>query len=494
MKRMDKTDAPDLKSGVVYTGIGSGMMRKKLALTIDRKTKVPISEQIRRGITEAIREGVLLPGTRLPSWIDLAVQLGVSRGTVKTAYDRLFDEQLVVTSRSRGTSIAEHLPANMVCPVSPEPLPASEMYQEYWSPAGVFQMGVPADDAFPVPLFSRLFAAAARETMSSSHHYGDPRGESALRREIAGLLVLSRGIKCHPSQIFITAGFTGALGLILHALSLSGQKAWVENPGFPPARRALELAGLTIVPVSVDAEGINTEHGIRLAPEAALALVTPGQQAPLGMTLSRTRRNQLLAWAHQNSSWILEDDYLGELQLNRRAAPALASQDTSGRVIHIGSFSKTISPKLRLGFVVVPHSLIDVVADVAACLSPAPDPALQMATRAFLNEGHFLRHLRKMKKIYGIRSIELAKILQQAGYRPEINGLSVLLPLAENVSDRAIARHAYHYNLAPSPLSGWYLPGIPARSGLLLGISGKHDATLEQACEQLDSLIRKFST
>ncbi|QHM75398.1 HTH-type transcriptional regulatory protein GabR [Mixta theicola] len=467
------------------------MMTKKLALIIDRKTKIPISEQIRRGIVEAIREGVLLPGTRLPSWIDLATQLGISRGTVKTAYDRLSDEQLVVTSRSRGTCIAESLPAIAGCPLFPEAMPASDLYQHYFLPTGAFQMGVPANDAFPVPLFSRLLAAAMREAMSSSHHYGDPRGENELRREIAGLLTLSRGIKCHPSQIFITAGFTGALGLILHALSLGGQKAWVENPGFPPARRALELAGLTIVPVSVDAEGINTAYGIRHAADAALALVTPGQQAPLGMTLSQERRNQLLAWANRNGSWIVEDDYLGELQLNRRAAPALASQDTGGRVIHIGSFSKTITPQLRLGFAVVPQSLIDIVADVAASLSPAPNPALQMATRAFLSAGHFLRHLRKMKKIYGSRSSELLHLLQQAGHQAEINGLSVLVNLPESVSDRTLVHRAYHHGLAPSPLSGWYLPGTAARSGLLLGISGQSGASMVQACELLDNLIRK---
>lgn len=218
------------------------MNRPTLALTIDRNARISIAEQIRQGITEAIESGVLAPGTRLPSWIDLAIQLGISRGTVKTAYERLSDEQLVVMSRSRGTCVVDNLPPGRAAKKVPESVPTSELFKDFLFPTGDFQMGIPAGDVFPVPLFSRLFAASARHAVQSRQCYGDPRGESELRREIAGQLTLSRGIKCHPSQVFVTAGFTGGLGLILHALSLRGHKAWVENPGFPPARKALSLA------------------------------------------------------------------------------------------------------------------------------------------------------------------------------------------------------------------------------------------------------------
>lgn len=466
------------------------MAKQPFRLHIDRSARLSLSEQIRTGITEAIVGGVLTPGDRLPSWIDLAVQLGVSRGTVKTAYERLADAQLVVSSRAYGTCVADFIAQQNRQQPAPDPLPASPLYQDFFSPTGDFQMGIPVADAFPSTLFARLFSAAARARMASPQHYADPRGESALRREIAAQLALSRGITCHPSQVFVTTGFTGALGVILHALGLRGKKAWVENPGFPPARRALELAGLMPVPVPVDEEGMDIRAGEQLAQDAALALVTPGQQAPLGMTLSLERRHQLLTWAERNHSWIIEDDYLGELQLHRRAAPALASMDANGRVIHIGSFSKTISPTLRLGFMVVPTALTETVADVVASLSPAPDPALQMATRAFLHEGHFLRHLRKMKRTYSARSQALCQQLTAMGYRAQVNGLSVLLRLEEGVQDTAIARYAYTVGLAPSPLSSWYLPGTVSQAGLLLGMANGEETS--GACERLDAFIRRL--
>ncbi len=469
------------------------MSLNALKINLDRSARMSLSEQIRTTIAQAITSGVLAPGARLPSWIDLAVQLGVSRGTVKTAYERLADAQLVTSSRAKGTCVAQFLPARHQVSKHPEPVPDSSLYQNFFLPTGDFQMGIPASDVFPVTIFSRLFSAAVRERMSARQHYTDPRGEAELKREIAAQLVLARGIKCHPSQLFITTGFTGALGTILHALNLQGRKAWVENPGFPPARNALEMAQLSLVCVPVDDNGINVSYGVQHAEEAALALVTPGQQAPLGMTLSLERRGQLLAWAAKNQSWIIEDDYLGELQLNRRAAPALFSMDDAGRVIYVGTFSKTISPVLRLGFMVVPMALVDTVSDVVASLSPAPDPALQMAVQAFLHEGHFLRHLRKMKRTYSARGAELVEQLRALGYEASVNGLSVLLRLEDGAQDREIARNAGYCGLAPSPLSAWYSPGVPLQAGLLLGLATANGEQTRQACLRLDALIRRLT-
>ena len=187
--------------------------------------------------------------------------------------------------------------------------------------------------------------------------YPDPRGDPELRKEIAAYLGLARGIRCSPSQVFVTGGFSGALGLAIRGLQLERMEAWMEDPGFPLTRTALGLAGMTVTAVPVDAEGLDVAAGVRTAAGARLAVVTPGQQAPLGMTMSLPRRLALLAWARRNDAWIIEDDYLSELQLKGRAAPALASLDHGGRVLHIGSFSKTISPALRLGFMVVPPEL-----------------------------------------------------------------------------------------------------------------------------------------
>jgi GntR family transcriptional regulator/MocR family aminotransferase len=187
----------------------------------------------------------------------------------------------------------------------------------------------------------------------------------------------------------------------------------MEDPGFPLTRTALGLAGLTVIPVPVDSEGLDIAAGVRIAASATLAVVTPGQQAPLGMTMSLPRRLALLAWARRNDAWIIEDDYLSELQLKGPAAPALASLDHGGRVLHIGSFSKTISPALRLGFLVVPPEMAHRFADLAACLAPAPTAPVQRAVAEFLREGHYLRHLRRMKRLYAARREALVRCLEE---------------------------------------------------------------------------------
>ena len=303
-----------------------GLMTPVLDLQLDRTTKTPLTDQIRNGITTAISAGVLAPGARLPSWRDLAAQLGVSRGTVRAAYERLLDAQLIVSSR-----------------------------------------------------------------------------------------------------IVITAGFRGALGLALRVLALEGKSAWIEDPCFPLSRRALQIAQMSTVPVPVDAEGMDVAYGIEHASDAALAVVTAGQQAPLGTTLSLARRLRLLEWAAQAGAWIIEDDYLGELQLRGRAAPALASLDRAGRVIHIGSFSKTINPSLRLGFIVVPPALAQQFVEAATCVAPAPGPAVQLATAEFMRDGHYMRHLRRMKRVYATRRDALSACLESHGLSARLAGLAMLL-------------------------------------------------------------------
>jgi GntR family transcriptional regulator/MocR family aminotransferase len=203
-------------------------------------------------------------------------------------------------------------------------------------------MGVPAQESFPAKHFARIRSRAVRADSSAAPLYPDPRGEPDLRREIAAYLAIARGIECSPSQIVVTGGFGSGLGLALRVLGLEGRKVWMEDPGFPITRRGLELARLSFASIPVDGEGVDVEYGLRHAPDAALVVVTPGQQAPLGSTLSLARRLRLLDWAAQEKSWVIEDDYLSELQLEGRAAPALASIDRNGRVIHIGSYSKTI--------------------------------------------------------------------------------------------------------------------------------------------------------
>jgi len=325
-------------------------MPKLLQLELDRRATTPLAEQIRNGIRNAIETGVLASGARLPSWQDLAAQLGVARGTVRSAYEKLSAAQLIVASRATGTHVAARPSIAVRLHQPPDRGSFMEMYQEFTARPGIFRMGVPAQETFPAKLFARIRSRAVRAESSAAPLYPDPRGEPDLRREIAAYLAIARGIECSPSQIVVTGGFGSGLGLALRVLGLEGRKVWMEDPGFPFTRRGLELARLSFAPIPVDGEGVDVEYGLRHAPDAALVVVTPGQQAPLGSTLSLARRLRLLDWAAQEKSWVIEDDYLSELQLEGRAAPALASIDRNGRVIHIGSYSKTISPALRLGF------------------------------------------------------------------------------------------------------------------------------------------------
>ena len=276
-------------------------------------------------------------------------------------------------------------------------------------------------------------------------------------------------------------------------LALEGQKAWVEEPGFPFTRRGLELAGLSLAPIPVDASGIDVDHGLRHVPDAKLVVVTPGQQAPLGVTLSLERRLRLLDWAAQESVWVIEDDYLSELQLKGRAAPALASLDRDGRVIHIGSFSKTISPTLRLGFLVAPVSLLSRFAEVAACLAPSPGPSLQLATAEFMREGHYLRHLRRTKRAYSAQRDALLACLQLHVKAASITtaGLAALLRLPDGAPDTTIARETLAFGMAPTPLSAWYARPS-GRSGLLLGIATAPSKQLARSCDRLCGIIERF--
>ncbi|SDD85441.1 Aminotransferase class I and II [Cupriavidus sp. YR651] len=268
----------------------------------------------------------------------------------------------------------------------------------------------------------------------------------------------------------------------------------MEDPGFPLTRTALGLAGMTVAPVPVDSDGLDVDAGIRISPEAALAVVTPGQQAPLGMTMSLSRRLALLEWAKHYGGWVVEDDYLGELQLKGRAAPALASLDNDGRVLHIGTFSKTISPALRLGFLVVPPDVAGHFGDVAASLAPAPAAPVQHAVTEFMHEGHYLRHLRRMKRLYATRQEALVRALKTHATETlrlqATAGTAVVIALPQSVSDIDIAVRARSYALAPVPLSPWYATG-PAQQGLMLSVTNVNEGTLAADCSRLQELIHQ---
>jgi GntR family transcriptional regulator/MocR family aminotransferase len=355
-------------------------------------------------------------------------------------------------------------------------------------------MGVPSQDAFPFKLWSRMLIRAARRTGVAPVGYPDPRGDPDLRKEIAAYLGVARGLQCSPSQILVTAGFAGALGLAIRGLGIEGNEAWIEDPGFPLTRTALGLAGMSVRAVPVDSDGLDVDAGVRESAHAAVAVVTPGQQAPLGMAMSLPRRLALLDWARRNGAWIIEDDYLSELQLEGRAAPALASLDRDGRVLHIGTFSKTISPVLRLGFLVAPLDIIDRFSDITACLTPAPAAFVQHAVAEFLREGHYLRHLRRMKRLYSTQRDALFRCLDEVAPSSmkvrAAAGTAIAISLPDSASDVDIASRALGLGLAPAPLSPWYLESSP-RQGLLLGVTNLDEQRMVADCRRLVKLVHE---
>ncbi len=460
-----------------------------LSIQVDRAAAAPIGDQIYASLRQAIVDGRLAPGRRLPSGRDLAAQLGVARGTIRVAYDRLTAENLVFGAGPAGTRVCSQLPPRRADDEAPLDGPLAGFTRPYSSAPLPFQMGVPAHDAFPAKVWARMRTRAVRADAIAYTTYADPRGEPALRTQIASHLAVSRQIQCHPDQIIVTSGYRQGLMLALTALRAHGRTAWLEEPGYPLGKRALELAGVAVEPVPVDTEGLRVEDGIASAPHALLALVTPGQHAPLGVTLSPARRRALLDWAAATSAWIIEDDYLGELQLDGRAAPALAAGEGAERVIHIGAFSKTISPALGLGFVVAPRTVAERLVEVAAVLAPAPNRTTQLAVTEFLADGHFLRHLRQMKALYAERrSLALAHVSE---FLPGTltAGLGLIAPLPPTVDDSALVSMARARGLAPSALSAWYLRRRHAQRGLLLSVTNLRPDNVGAACATLANVV-----
>lgn len=464
----------------------------EIDLTLSRQASLNLSEQIVAAVSAAIRSGRIRPGARMPSARDFAIQLGVARGTVRAAYDMLADSQLLVAKGAAGTWVGERLllPSTSVPQIS-TPSPLSGVLHDFGTPPRIFQLGVPAGDAFPGKVWSRIVSRHARRMSGRSVGYPDPRGSQHLREQLVSYLAMTRGINCQASQIIITHGFAGALGLISLAMNWCGQKIWTEDPGYLLARKALELAGMTVVGVKVDQEGIRVSEGQSLASDARLALVTPGQQAPLGMPLSPGRRGELLHWAKMSEGFIIEDDYLGELQLTGRAAPALASLDGE-RVLHIGTFSKNLSPALRMGYLVVPERLSGQFGDVAAALLPAASFVLQDAVAEFLREGHFMRHLRRMKRLYAQRQAKMLSALRNHFPLVYPAALAVVVEFSPGTKDVDIARKALAYGMAPTPLSRWYLHEEQCRYGLILSVTNMPEEGFESHVLTLKSLEERW--
>lgn len=444
------------------------------ALRLEAASALPLQEQVYRRIREAIAEGRLAPGERLPSTRSLAAQLNVSRGTVDAAYGRLAGEGCILGRGAAGTVVAPDLrPAALVPPPATKMMAAAFALPEdfVWP----FRGGMPALDLFPRTQWASLARQAARRLDAARFCYPDPRGLPELRSAIAAYLRVSRGIACDPAQVLVTAGYQAALQLVAGLVAPAGTAVWFEDPGYRFARRALAAAGVQLAMVPVDAEGLDVAYARRHHPAARLAVVTPGHQSPLGVALSLQRRKDLLDWAATAGSWVLEDDYDSEFHYAGRKPAALKSIDRHDRVFYAASFSKTLFPGLRLGCLVVPGAWTE--AATAACELAHRGHALheQATLAAFMADGHYARHLRRMRLRYAERSAALTEALQKCfGRRIELSapegGLTLLARFPGPVADTELVTRARSAGLAPSALSA-HATTHPAGQGLLIGFT-----------------------
>jgi len=462
------------------------------SLRLEAESSLPLQEQVYLRIREAIADGRLAPGERLPSTRSLASQLNVSRGTVDAAYGRLAGEGCLLGRGAAGTVVAPDLQPAALAAQTAGGAPGSgyALPEDFLWP---FRGGMPSLDLFPRTQWAHLATQAARRLDASRWCYPDPRGLPELRTAVAAYLQVSRGICCDPTQLFITAGYQAALHLVLGLVTRRDEAVWFEDPGYRFARRALLDAGRRLAMVPVDNDGLDVAYARSHFPAARLAVVTPGHQSPMGVPLSPQRRQSLLDWAAQSEAWILEDDYDSEFHYVGRKPPALKSSDRQDRVFYAASFSKTLFPGLRLGCLVVPEAWRD--AATAACELQHRGHALQeQATlAAFLAEGHYARHLRRMRLRYAERSAALALALQRSfGRHIELaapdGGLTLLARFPGHAADVELVRRARAHKLAPSALSE-HATTHPAGQGLLVGFTNVKPEHAEEMAARLKRAI-----
>lgn len=435
-------------------------------------------QQIARQLKTAIEKGDLKPGTRLPSSRTWSQELGVSRSTVENAYAELVAQGWLTRRGQAGTFVSEQLR------LETSPATPTVFAGENGTPQ-LFQMGLPALDLFPRDIWARVMGRLLRTQTRFDLAVGDVCGELLLRQAIVDYLRVSRSIECLPEQVFITSGYAASMMLILRALSTPGEGMWVEDPGFPLIRPVVAQESVVLMPVAVDADGLDVSAGIRDYPQARFALLTPAHQSPLGVALSLARRHQLLEWADRAQAWIIEDDYDSEFRYHGKPLPPLKSLDAPQRVIYAGTFSKSLFPALRTAWLVVPLTQVAHFRQQAA-LTACSVPVLWQQTLAdFMRDGHFWRHLKRMRQHYAQRRQWMESALTEQGFSvvPQEGGIQLVITVAGD--DNALVRKANQAGLAVQALSRWRITST-GKGGILLSFTNIRSAEMaQQAAYQL---------
>jgi GntR family transcriptional regulator/MocR family aminotransferase len=352
-----------------------------------------------------------------------------------------------------------------------------------------------AVDEFPSHVWASLVARRSRNLDAKSFHYGNQAGSKILRETIAGYLRTARSLHCEAEQIMIVSGSQQALEISARVLLDPGSRVWIEEPGYRLARWVFALAGCHLVPVPVDTEGLDVAAGIERYRKARAALVTPSHQFPLGVTMSASRRFQLLEWAQSTGSWIIEDDYDSEYRYESLPIASLQGLDVNARVIYVGTFSKVLFPSLRLGYVVIPSDLVDRFLAIRRAMDLGPPTFFQEVLADFIGEGHFARHIRRMRVLYRERRRVLVEnIRKEFGSMVEVlgneAGMHLTVTLPHGSRDVEIAERAARQDLWIWPLSPSYVGKAP-RPGFILGFGSTPVAEIPRAVRKLRSLLTK---
>ncbi|MBN9658003.1 MAG: PLP-dependent aminotransferase family protein [Acidobacteria bacterium] len=455
-----------------------------------REAKTPAFRWLYGALRAAILDGRLRPGSRLPATRELAVQYGLSRGTIVAAFEQLKAEGYLEGVVGSGTRVSQVLPEQLLEVARAEPKRPARVAErmrvvsEYGRrvqlfsnlearPTRAFRSNVPALDLFPATLWAQVAARRLRRVSTQLLLGCDAMGYLPLRRAVAEYLNTSRGVQCVPEQVAIVSGVQEALDLTARVLVNAGDRVCMENPGYTGARTTFEAMGAQVEGIGLDDEGLQMEPAA--LKDARLVYVTPGHQFPLGITMSLPRRLQLLEWARKSQAMILEDDYDSEYRYSGRPVPALQGLDRHGLVLFTGSFSKVLFPSLRLGYLVLPPDLVEVFSATISVTSRHA-PVLEQAVLCdFIAEGHFGRHLRRMRAIYAERvSVLLESARSELAGLLEISdveaGLQTAGWLRSGLEGRAVRAAAARRNVDVVPLSEYsYGGGIP--EGLQLGFA-----------------------
>ncbi len=482
-------------------------------IALDSGRKIPMYRQLYEWFRRSILAGELRPGQRLPSTRNLAAELQVSRIPVSSAYEQLQAEGYLETFIGAGTCVARSIPHEALKSAIRKIHDKSRQMSEHrvsrkisrraermrvppqtWSNSLVpFRVSLPALENFPLGVWSKLVNRHSRKQTRQAMAYGDAMGYVPLREAIADYLGAVRAVRCEPSQVLVTTGSQQGLQLSAQVLLDVDDRVWIEEPGYPGARQALMMAGARMVAVPVDHDGLNVAEGIRRAPDARAVYITPSHQYPLGVTMSATRRMQLLNWSARSGAWIIEDDYDSEYRFGGRPIPSLQGLDTNARVIYVGTFSKVMFPALRLGYVVVPKDLAEAFAVARDATDQFSSTLYQVVMTDFIREGHFARHIRRMRMLYLERRTALVgAIHKQMSGKLEIigseAGMHLVTLLLPGVDDVTVSRKAAQLGISVIPLSTCYLKPL-VRGGLILGYGGTDAQQIREGMRKLTMCV-----